>query len=174
MAIFNLNGRKTNQPAVVSRQTGQQLINGRGSASDGGSSAAAQASYSPAQNAAISGGEREKYILDFNTQVDKQIEEFTQKYPDFNASEEMANPVFRQYIWSMGLTVEEAFLLVHGKEILEELQQLRAQTVRERIPENGTGRLYPMSTRTNVSELTDEELDEIAARVQKGERISFD
>lgn len=169
MAIFNLGSRKANQEVM-----GQQFPNSRIPAA--GTELEQGQGYhgGPSQAGMKSEQERERYVQDLNTQVGRQAERFMQKYPAFHMEEELKNPTFRYYVWSMGLSVEEAYLLTHKDEILEQLQQSQEPKLSARIPENGTGRVYPAATRPNFEEMSDEELDEIAARVQKGERIAFE
>lgn len=169
MSIFNLGNRKGNQVTA-----GQPFPNSR--AGVGGTDTGTAGEYGGAMQGMPGFSQKdEKYVMDLNTQVRKQAEQFAQRFPGFQVEAEMKNPAFREYIWAKGLSVEEAYLLTHKDEILEQLQQMVAgQNTRARIPENGTGRIYPATTRPNFAEMSDEELDAIAARVQKGERISFD
>lgn len=169
MAIFNLGNRKVNQTG-----TGQQLPDNRlpavGTKPDDGRNYFSR----PMSGMQGQGQDEERYIQDVNTQIEVQAEEFTQKFPAFNMDEELKNPTFRYYIWAMKLNVEEAYMLTHKDEIWEQLQASETPKSRPRILENGTGRVYPAATRPNIAEMSDEELDAIAARAAKGERITFD
>lgn len=166
MSIFNLGNRKGNQATA-----GQAFSNNHAGMS--GAVTGKTGEYGGVPQGFSQ--DNEKYVSDVNAQVRAQAEEFSKRFPGFQMEEEMKNPIFREYIWAKGLSVEEAYLLTHKDEILEQLQQIvEGQNARPRIPENGTGRLYPAATRPNFAEMSDEELDAIAARVQKGERISFD
>lgn len=75
-----------------------------------------------------------------------QRQAFMRKNPDFDMKSEMQNPDFVNYVWGSGLTVEDAFFLVHRDELLEQaraeaLEELTAH--RDRIPENGAGQKPP-------------------------------
>lgn len=120
--------------------------------------------------------EQEAYINSRIQEIEAQREEFMKKRPDFDMKTEMQNPDFAKYVWNMGLTVEEAFYLVHREDLIREgvyeaMNRLAAR--RERISENGAGKNSPASFKKNPKELTDSEVDEIIERVRNGEKISF-
>lgn len=109
-------------------------------------------------------------------EIEKQRLEFTRKNPDFDMKEELKNPDFVNYIWAKGLTVEEAYFLVHREEIVEKARQdaMAELTQRkERIQENGAGKNHPAIAKKNPKDLSDKEIDDIIERVRRGEKVSF-
>ena len=88
----------------------------------------------------------------------------------------MQNPEFAKYVLAMGLSIEDAFYLVHKDEIIQEeiqaaLNRLAAR--RERISENGAGKNSPAVVKKNPKDMSDKEIDAIIERVRNGEKISF-
>lgn len=120
---------------------------------------------------------------DTNALVEKQIQEieaqriaFTQKNPGFDMKAEMQNPAFVDYVWGKGLTVEEAYFLVHRQELLEEarkeaMEELLAR--RDRMVENGAAKNRPAIAKKNPKDLSDKEIDAIIERARNGEKITF-
>ncbi len=118
-----------------------------------------------------------------NALVEKQIQEieaqriaFTRQNPDFDMKKEMQNPDFVNYVWGKGLTVEEAYFLVHRQELLEEarvdaMEELAAR--RDRMVENGAAKNRPAIAKKNPKDLTDKEIDAIIERARNGEKITF-
>ena len=101
---------------------------------------------------------------------------FIRKNPDFDMKTEMNNPAFINYLCGNGLTVEDAYFLVHREEMLEAARQEGAKTVlsrKERVLENGTAKSRPAITKKNPKDLSDKEVDAIIERAKKGETITF-
>ena len=120
--------------------------------------------------------ENQAYINARVQEIEAQREEFMKKRPDFDMKAEMQNPDFTKYVWKMGLTVEEAYYLVHREDLIREgvyeaMNRLAAR--RERIPENGAGKNSPAVVKKNPKDLTDSEIDSIIERVRNGEKVSF-
>ena len=90
--------------------------------------------------------------------------------------EEIKNSEFIDYLWDNNLSVEDAFLLVHRDDIMD---QVRTEAIKEfnarsnRIPENGAGKNRPAIASKNPKDLSDEEIDDIIERAKNGERITF-
>ena len=109
-------------------------------------------------------------------EVEKQRLAFVRKNPDFNMSAEMQNPAFMQYIIGNGLTVEEAYILVHREELLAASRpdtEEKQAPAKERMLENGAGKNRPAIARKNPKDLSDKEIDAIIERVRNGEKITF-
>ena len=109
-------------------------------------------------------------------EIEKQRLEFSRKNPDFDMKKEMENPDFVNYVWGKGLTVEEAYFLVHREEILEQSRQEATDTLLERkkrMVENGAGKNRPAIAKKNPKDLSDKEVDDIIERVRRGEKVSF-
>ncbi len=109
-------------------------------------------------------------------EIEKQRLEFSRKNPDFDMKKEMENPDFVTYVWGKGLTVEEAYFLVHREEILEQSRQETADALAERkkrMVENGAGKNRPAIAKKNPKDLSDKEVDDIIERVRRGEKVSF-
>lgn len=109
-------------------------------------------------------------------EIEKQRLEFSRKNPDFDMKKEMENPDFIKYVWVKGLTVEEAYFLVHREEILEQSNQASEKAMAERkarMIENGAGKNHPAIAKKNPKDLSDKEVDDIIERVRRGEKVSF-
>ncbi|MBO5364901.1 MAG: hypothetical protein J6A56_05510 [Clostridia bacterium] len=122
------------------------------------------------------GKEIDPYAKERMAEIEKQRLAFVKKNPDFDMRAEMENPDFVTYVWGRGLTVEEAYILVHREELLEKARQNAQEEKtlpRERILENGAGKNRPAIAKKNPKDLTDKEVDAIIERVRNGEKISF-
>lgn len=104
-------------------------------------------------------------------------------YPTFNLQEEMQNPQFRQLLQS-NVPVRTAFEVIHKDEITHAAMQYTAKTVEQKLTnklvangarpaENGSSGQSTVITKSDVSQLTKEDRQEIARRVARGERIVF-
>ncbi len=134
----------------------------------------AQTEATPAQETAAE--TNNAYAQQRLAEVEKQRLAFVRKNPDFNMSAEMQNPAFMQYIIGNGLTVEEAYILVHREELLAKSSpdaEEKQAPVKERMLENGAGKNRPAIARKNPRDLSDKEIDAIIERVRNGEKITF-
>lgn len=131
----------------------------------------------PAEAAAQQTDPRMQAFIDQRIdEVEAQVRAFRQKKPDFDLEQEMQNTAFADYLWNKGLSVEDAYLLAHKEEIFQQVRAEALQALRERqgrITENGAGKNSPVLAKKNPRDLTDAEIEDILARVQNGERISF-
>jgi hypothetical protein len=111
-----------------------------------------------------------------NAEIEAQRQAFAAKNPDFDMQAEMKNPAFINYIWGNGLSIEDAYFLVHREEILESARNeatnalLQRQT---RVLENGAAKNRPAIAKKNPSNLSDKEIDAIIERAKNGETITF-
>lgn len=105
-----------------------------------------------------------------------QAEAYAKENPDFDIKAESKNEDFVSYICRNGLSVEDAYFLVHREELLE---KARTEAIEEhsaragRIRENGTSKNRPAIVSKNPNDLTDKEIDDIIRRARNGERITF-
>lgn len=108
--------------------------------------------------------------------IEAQRRELEKKHPGFDMRAELENPEFSAYIFKNGISVEDAYFLVHRDEIIEaEVKSAltRLAERRDRISENGAGKNSPASVKKNPKDMSDKEIDSIIERVQNGEKISF-
>ncbi|MBQ4145646.1 MAG: hypothetical protein IJD36_03355 [Clostridia bacterium] len=111
-----------------------------------------------------------------NEEIEAQRIAFQKENPDFDMAAELENPQFVNYIWANGLSVEDAFFLVHREELLEQarldaMEELAQR--QERIPENGAAKNRPAIAKKNPKDLTGKEIESIIERARKGEKITF-
>lgn len=172
--MFNFNTNKRN--AEPSMNTAMRT-NGSGNMSNRQGGQAANINAVP-QNVMQNGmdSEQQAFIRARAEELENQRRDFMRKRPDFDLETEMQNPEFAKYVLAMGLSIEDAFYLVHKDEIIQEeiqaaLNRLAAR--RERISENGAGKNSPAVVKKNPKDMSDKEIDAIIERVRNGEKISF-
>lgn len=115
-----------------------------------------------------------------------QAEALKLEFPDFNLEAELENPTFRDLLTKTpNIDVRTAFVAVHQNEFVPQAQVRKASDDAERKAvakiinrgirpsENGTNKTAPSTIKRDVSQLTDKDIDEIARRVSRGEKISF-
>lgn len=104
-------------------------------------------------------------------------------YPSFNLEAEMQNPQFVNLLRS-NVDVRTAFEVLHKDEILPAAMQYTAKTVEQKLAkkiaaggarpvENGISSQSAARVKSDVSQLSKADRDEIIRRVQRGEKISF-
>ena len=114
---------------------------------------------------------------------DRQSNNLTQIFPDFDLDTELENPDFERALRS-GLSIDRAFYAVHGADITSGAMQYTAQAVRQataedlamrrnRPSENGLSRQASAKVTKDVHSLTRKERAELARRSMNGERIRF-
>ncbi len=116
------------------------------------------------------------YIKQRMEEIEAQRIAFQQKAPDFDMKAELENPDFVNYVWGKGLTVEEAYFLVHREELLEQARMEAMEELasrRARIQENGAAKNRPAIAKKNPKDLSDKEIDAIIERAKNGEKITF-
>lgn len=172
--MFNFNTNKRN--AEPSMNTAMRT-NGSGNMTSRQGGQAANINAVP-QNGMQNGmdSEQQAFIRARAEELENQRRDFMRKRPDFDLETEMQNPEFAKYVLGMGLSIEDAFYLVHKDEIIQEeiqaaLNRLAAR--RERISENGAGKNSPAVVKKNPKDMSDKEIDAIIERVRNGEKISF-
>ncbi|MBE5039889.1 hypothetical protein [Ructibacterium gallinarum] len=125
----------------------------------------------PGQNLAQS-----RYIDQRIDEIEAQRQAFARQNPNFDMRAEMENPAFVNYVWGNGLSIEDAYFLVHREELLEQAGMEAVQEMlerRNRISENGAAKNRPAIARKNPKDLSDKEVDDIIERARRGEKISF-
>lgn len=119
-------------------------------------------------------------------QVNKIMEEaeaLRDIYPGFDLDIEMENPDLIDLL-KVNIPLKTAFEVIHKDEIMEGAMRYTAQTIQQktindirsrglRPSENGTRSTASATYKQSVNDLTNDDIDEIIKRVQKGERISF-
>lgn len=114
----------------------------------------------------------------------KQAEQLKSIYPSFNFEKELNNPEFSQYIRIPGVDVRKAYELAHKDDIIAGAMQFTAQTVERKLAnkimangarpnENGMNSQSAAVVKSDVSQLSKADRQEIIRRVARGDKISF-
>ena len=112
-----------------------------------------------------------------------QAEEIKKVYPSFDLQTEMSNPRFIDLLRS-NVDVRTAYEVLHKDEIIPAAMQFTAKTVESKLAkkiaangsrpaENGMSSGSPAVVKSDVSQLSKAERQEIIRRVQRGEKIRF-
>lgn len=113
----------------------------------------------------------------------QQEETVRQIYPSFSLSDELQNEQFARLLQN-GIDVQTAFEVIHHEEILPAAMQYTAKQVEQKVVNNiragkarpaegAMGNQASVQYKSDVSQLTDADMDEINRRVMRGERIRF-
>ena len=113
----------------------------------------------------------------------RQAEDAKKTYPTLNLDVETQNPQFRQLLLS-GVDVGTAYLVVHKDEVIPAAMQYTAKTVEQKLTnkviangarpsENGNSSQSATVVKSDVSQLSKADRQEIIRRVQRGEKIRF-
>ena len=113
----------------------------------------------------------------------EQAEQTRQVYPSFDLQAELQNEQFRNLLQS-NVPLQTAFEVIHKDEIIPAAMQYTAQKVTEKVansiragqnrPQEGAmGNRSPVNVKSDVSQLTKADVEEINRRVARGERITF-
>ena len=113
----------------------------------------------------------------------RQADEAKKLYPNLNFEAETQNPQFRQLLLS-GIDVGTAYMVVHKDEIIPAAMQYTAKTVEQKLTnkviangarpsENGNSSQSASVIKSDVSQLSKADREEIIRRVQRGEKIRF-
>ena len=113
----------------------------------------------------------------------RQAEEAKKLYPNLNFEAEAQNPQFRQLLLS-GIDVGSAYLVIHKDDIIPAAMQYSAKTVEQKLTnkviangarpaENGNSSQSASVVKSDVSQLSKADRQEIIRRVQRGEKIRF-
>lgn len=113
----------------------------------------------------------------------QQEQETKSVYPSFDMQTEMQNPKFVDLLKS-NIDVRTAYEVVHKDDIIHGAMRFTAKTVEQKIAkkiaangarpnENGMGSQASAVVKSDVSKLTKLDIDEVARRVARGERVTF-
>lgn len=113
----------------------------------------------------------------------QQAEQAKAVYPSFDLEAEMANPRFLDLLRS-NVDVRTAYEVLHKDEIIPAAMQFTARTVEQKLTnkimangarpaENGMSSQGAAVTKSDVSQLSKADRQEIIRRVQRGEKIRF-
>jgi hypothetical protein len=105
-------------------------------------------------------------------------------YPSFDLGVELQNPKFIDLLNVPGVDVRTAFELTHKDDIIAGAMQFTAKTVEKKLAnkimangsrpaENGMNSQAASLTKSDVSQLSKEDILDIQRRVARGERIDF-
>lgn len=109
--------------------------------------------------------------------------ELQKTFPNFDLAEEFEDPTFAQMLMS-GVPVRNAYMAIHAEDIIQGGVQVAYEKGREAVAssvaananrplENGASSKPAVNTKKEVSKLSYAEMDDIDARVNRGERITF-
>lgn len=119
-------------------------------------------------------------IAGWHNEAQKLIES---TYPNLNLYEELGNEKFVKHL-NNGLTVKEAYELVHHDELVRAAVSLATETTKKqtedtikagtkRVRENGLSSQAASQTTVNVDNLTSKDIMAILKKVENGEKITF-
>ncbi len=112
-----------------------------------------------------------------------QAEQTKSVYPSFDLQAEMQNPRFVDLLKS-NVDVRTAYEVLHKDEIIPAAMQFTAKTVEQKLTnkiiangarpsENGNSAQSASRTKSDVSQLSNADMDEVIRRARQGERITF-
>ena len=113
-----------------------------------------------------------------------QAEQLKSVYPAFNLETELKNPQFMDLLRVPTIDVRTAYEVIHKDEILHGAMQYTAKTVEQKLTnkmmangarptENGTSSQSASLTKSDVSQLSKAEREDLIRRAARGEKISF-
>jgi hypothetical protein len=113
----------------------------------------------------------------------EQSEQIKTVYPSFNLQAEMQNPRFVELLRS-NIDMRTAYEVLHKDDIIRGAMQFTAKTVEQKVAnkiiangarpaENGTSSQSAAVVKSDVSQLSYSDMDEVNRRVLRGEKISF-
>lgn len=125
---------------------------------------------------------RERQAQRYHTWMN-QAEEAKKLYPDLDLETELKNEEFGRLLLA-GVDVGSAYLVTHKDDIIGGAMQYTAQQVEKKVTdkirangsrpvENGISSQSAAVVKTDVSQLTDADMDEIIRRARNGEKIKF-
>ena len=113
----------------------------------------------------------------------KQAEEAKRSFPNLDLGEELKNPQFIALLKS-GVGVETAYFAMHHRELVPQAMQYTAKAVEQKLTnkviangarptENGIKSQSSVIVKSDVSQLSKADREEIIRRVARGEKIKF-
>lgn len=117
------------------------------------------------------------------TQWMQQEQETKMVYPSFDLKVELQNPEFANLLRS-NVNVKTAYEVIHKDEIIPAAMQFAAQAVEQKLTnkiiaggarpaENGMSAQSAAVVKSDVTKLTKYDIDEVARRVARGEKVTF-
>ena len=114
----------------------------------------------------------------------QQSQEIKSVYPSFNLESELQNPKFVDLLKVPGVDVRTAYELIHKDDIIAGAMQFTAKTVEQKLAnniranaarptENGMSSQSAAVVKSDVSQLSKADRQEIIRRVARGEKIRF-
>ena len=114
----------------------------------------------------------------------KQSEQVKAVYPTFNLEAELQNPKFIDVLRIPGVDVKTAFELIHKDEIIGSAMQFAVKNTEKKLTdkiiangarpsENGISSQSASVTKSDVSKLTNADIDEVKRQVARGRKITF-
>jgi hypothetical protein len=114
----------------------------------------------------------------------EQAESTKSVYPSFDLQKEMQNPKFVDLLKVPSIDVRTAYEVIHKDEIMPAAMQFTAKTVEQKLTnkiiangarptENGISSQSASVTKSDVSQLTKADRQEVLRRVARGEKITF-
>lgn len=129
--------------------------------------------------------EEEQRRTEMFTRWENQAQVLQQQFPNFDLGREIENnPAFANYL-NYGASVQDAFMLSHMNEVVGGMNNAASQQATQNVvsaiqqraarpPENGLSMHNPaIQRRSDPSQLTDEDFDEINRIVAEGGTVSF-
>lgn len=117
--------------------------------------------------------------------IAQQAAKMKEAFPDFDLKTEMQNPRFvRMTSPGVGLSVEDAYFAIHGREIQRQTMQYTAQQAAQRVAssvragasrpmENGMQRQNPVNMGVDIAHMDKKTRAEYRDRIRRGEKINF-
>ena len=116
-------------------------------------------------------------------EIVNQAEKAKEFYPGLDLNEEMQNENFARLV-ANGINVQDAYEVVHRKELTAAAMQFSAQKAQEAVAnavksnsqrpdENGASSGVATTVKTDPSKYTEKDFEEILNRAKRGERIIF-
>jgi len=113
----------------------------------------------------------------------KQAEDAKRTFPNLDLGEELKNPQFIKLLQD-GVGVETAYFAMHHRELVPQAMQYTAKTVEQKLAnkviangarptENGIKSQSSVIVKSDVSQLSKADREEIIRRVARGEKIKF-
>lgn len=109
--------------------------------------------------------------------------ELKKTFPNFDLNTEFEDPTFAQMLMS-GIPVRSAYMAIHADDIIQGGVQVAFEKGKEAVAasiaanakrplENGVSSKPAVNTKKDISKLTNAEMDDIDARVRRGERVTL-
>ena len=114
----------------------------------------------------------------------KQSDQLKSVYPSFNLEAELQNPKFAELLRVPGVDVRTAYELIHKDEIIAGAMQFAVNNTEKKLTnkiiangarpsENGISSQSASVTKSDVTKLTNADIDEINRQVARGRKITF-